>query len=378
MLASACIGTPFLLKFLQKTPPKIFSCVSPKRKTLAREINVTGQLEIKDSLKIGTLVAGTVEAIFVSEGQQVAKGTVLAKINNGKQDVEVQLTRAESEQIAALLLYQKNHFSRIKELHLENFVSQDEFELERSKLSELESRHQAALARLQRAEIEFGNTEIRAPRDGKITAIRVTEGQTVTATLEATVLFELASDVTALQAVFEVDEADVAWIEPGQEVELELCSKSDAQLKTKIDTVGLTPRIKNGITFFKVFASISDPEQHLRAGTSVSGIITTSKIFDALTLPGQVFYLATEAVTAAAAQLKYKVFELPAQKTHRHKKFIWIFNTDTFEQKEIETGINDNVDFQILSELSEKTQVLQDIDEKNLNEELFKKAFKKL
>lgn len=371
-------SAPFLYKFLKKPDKKVFLTTKPTTKTISRVVDSSGTLEIKDNLKIGSLIAGVVRKVLVEENEKVHQGQVLAIIDNGKEDCEVLLLRAEADQVRGKMIYQKNHFKRVKELHMEGFVSQDDFELERSKLVELEGRLHAAKARLKKAKIEFENTRIKAPKDGTVTAVRVTEGEAVTASLDATVLFELASDISAMQAVFQIEESDIAWIKKGQDLTLSFEGGYEQEIAGSVGKIGFTPRTKSGVTYFKVFVDVSDPDKKLRSGITVNASIITDKQADALSVPGQVFYMSDEAVGALGKALEYQVRPVSKKKAVTSgNKYLWTVSGRSFVQKEVSVGINDNVSFHVMSGVNPGDEVVIDIDEKNINEDTFKRAFKR-
>lgn len=371
-------ATPFAFKFLKKSDSQVYLTAKPLKKTISRVVDASGTLEIKDSLKIGSLIAGVVRKVFVEENEKVIKGQILAIMDNGKEDSDVLLFKAEADQIRGKLIYQKNHFKRIQELHMDGFVSQDDFELERSKLVELEGRLQAAKARLKKAKIEYENTRIKAPKDGRVTAVRVTEGEAVTASLDATVLFELASDISAMQAVFQIEESDIAWIKVGQDLTLTFEGGQQDEMSVVVSKIGFTPRTKSGVTYFKVFVDVNNSGGTLRSGTTVNASIVTAKADGALSVPGQVFYMSDQAVKAMGKTLQYTVTTIEKKKpVTANNKYLWTVNGRNFTQKEISVGINDNVNYQVLSGVSTSDEVIVDIDEKNINEETFKRAFKR-
>lgn len=372
------LGIPIFLKLSFKDGKLIYQTTRPKIKTISKVIDSCGVLEVKDSLKIGSLVSGIVKKVLVDEGQNVKKGQVLALIDNGKEDTDVELCKAEIFGLSGKVIFQRNHFARIKELFMEGFVSQDEFELERGNLIDIEGRLRISKIKLQKAKLEFENTKIKAPEDGVVGIVGVTEGEAVTSSLNATVLFEMASDLSCLQAVFQVDETDIAWIVAGQEVTLTFECGQTIILSGKISKIGFSPRTKNGIVTFKVFVDVKDEAGKLRPGTSVGASIITAKASDALTLPGQAFYLTETAVCAAGKKLNYQVLPLEEKKaTSGNKKTIWTVSGKKIIEKELVVGISDGVSYQIISGIDLGCDVVIDIDEKNINDELFKKAFKK-
>ena len=75
-------------------------------------------------------------------------------------------------------------------------------------------------AALAKAERNLSYATITSPIDGVVIDRAVEEGQTVAAGFETPTLFTIAADLTQMQVVADVDEADIGGVEEGQRVSI--------------------------------------------------------------------------------------------------------------------------------------------------------------
>src|SRR6185369_4371740 len=72
---------------------------------------------------------------------------------------------------------------------------------------------QQAAAALQLAEVNLAHTTITSPIDGIVVSRDVNVGQTVAASLSAPTLFTIANDLTKMQVIANIDQADIGLVE---------------------------------------------------------------------------------------------------------------------------------------------------------------------
>ena len=94
-------------KFFVPPQKKLYKTEYPKKRNIYQIIHATGTLEIKDHIKIGSLVGGTIKDIYVEENEYVKKGQLLTEIDNGKSDTDVKEKEGEVEYI------QMDHFASV-------------------------------------------------------------------------------------------------------------------------------------------------------------------------------------------------------------------------------------------------------------------------
>jgi len=141
------------------------------------EANTT--LEADKDVVILPKVGGTVERIFVKEGQKVSKGDILIKIDDG--EIKASLNKAESDLKAIEANYEntKKMYDRRKDLAKENLVSKEELSKLESSLKAYKAQIESIKANIELLRLRLSYTEVKAPFNGNIAEIFIDEGENV-------------------------------------------------------------------------------------------------------------------------------------------------------------------------------------------------------
>jgi len=185
-----------------RATPVAVATVAPR--DLARAVTVTGTIEPVRSIGVNSLLAGTVLALHVQEGDRVRGGQLLAEL-------DARETRAQFERAQAVLVNAQTVFERNQQLAANKIITDAEFEQSRSAYNVAKSD-----AELWRTRVEF--SRITAPSAGIVTAKLVEAGSAVSPNQR---VFDLA-DVSLLVVRVQVSELDVVYVQRGAEVDVVL------------------------------------------------------------------------------------------------------------------------------------------------------------
>lgn len=182
--------------------PVAVTTVAPR--DLARTVTVTGTVEPVRSIGVNSLLAGTVLALHVQEGDRVRTGQLLAEL-------DARETRAQFERAQAVLANAQTVFERNQQLAANKIITDAEFEQSRSAYDVAKSD-----AELWRTRVEF--SRITAPSAGVVTAKLVEAGTAVSPNQR---VFDIA-DVSLLVVRVQVSELDVVYVQREAEVDVVL------------------------------------------------------------------------------------------------------------------------------------------------------------
>ena len=112
--------------------------------------------------------------------------------------------------------YQKKNYERSKGLHEKSLISDTDFEQALYNYQKAKSSYDSSKASLAKAERNLAYATITSPIDGVVISRDVEAGQTVASGFETPTLFTIAADLTQMQVVADVDEADIGGIVEGQ------------------------------------------------------------------------------------------------------------------------------------------------------------------
>lgn len=371
--------------FTSQTKKEFFRVETPKKRDLYKTIYANGSLEIKDIIKIGSLVAGTIKKIYVQENIKVKKGQLLAIIDNGKEDTSVRIAQSDLNKAKLDVEYLEKNFTRQRKLFKQNQISKDFFEQIYRDYEKAKEEIKSKQAALEKEQIEFNNTKVYAPQDGVIVEVGITEGMKITTDLDATVLFQIATDITKMEATLEIDESDIGHIKIGQKTLFTVGTYIDKIFKGIVTDVGYSAKTKNGILSYQATVEVDNTNQILRPGMTVNAKIKVAKAKNCLSISSQAFQINSKILKKISKQINFKMIPIDKEKKKTFEKnhigqnsikYVWVVQDQTFEEREIQTNITDDNHFELKSGLSDSDQVLIDLKEDDEMTSLYEKMFK--
>ena len=213
-----------------------------------------GTVQASSTVAIHSQVDGELQDVLFTEGQQVKKGDVLARIEPRLYRAALDQAKAKRAQDAALLVAAEKYLTRFTALGLKNFVSQQDIEQQQAKVDQLKASIAADEAAIETAETQLDYTTIRAPNDGRVGIRLIDRGNLVRAsdagaittlvvTRPSAVLFTLpANNLDAVRAAMARGAVVVTAFDPDNHNAL-----SNGKLlliDNSIDTATATVRLK--------------------------------------------------------------------------------------------------------------------------------------
>lgn len=144
---------------------------------------------------------------------------------------------------------------------------------------------QQAQAALQLAEINLSHTTITSPIDGVVVSRDVDVGQTVAASLSAPTLFTIANDLTQMQVMANIDQADIGLVEQAKSVNFTVDAFPGMEFKGTIQQMRLNPQNVQNVVTYNVVIDVSNPEQKLKPGMTANLEITIDERNGVLKVP---------------------------------------------------------------------------------------------
>src|SRR5262249_1921840 len=133
--------------------------------------------------------------------------------------------RAGQAQAQAALKNAEADYARKSDLLRRQLIARSDADLALAARDQARAQVAAAAAGIQQqaaalasGQADLRNSVIRSPVDGVVINRAVNPGQTVAASLQTPVLFQIAEDLRQMQIILAVDEADIGQIRVGQAV----------------------------------------------------------------------------------------------------------------------------------------------------------------
>lgn len=177
------------------TPPAPKVTVAPVEEQLVTEYEeITGRVDATETVELRARVSGHLDAVRFQAGQLVRKGDVLFTIDPRWYRAQFDLATAQAGQARAHAGVAAREAQRADELLRASAISSEEAEARRSRALEADAALASAEAALVSARLDYENTDVRAPIDGRIGRALVTPGNLVSgAPGNATVLTTIIS-----------------------------------------------------------------------------------------------------------------------------------------------------------------------------------------
>lgn len=148
-----------------------------------------------------------------------------------------------------------------------------------------EAQVQQAAAALQLAQVNLAHTTITSPIDGIVVSRDVSVGQTVAASLSAPTLFTIANDLTKMQVIANIDQADIGLVENAKSVKFSVDAFPGKDFEGKIEQMRLNPQNVQNVVTYNVVIDVDNPEQKLKPGMTANLTVTIDERNNVLKVP---------------------------------------------------------------------------------------------
>ncbi len=327
-----------------------FETVAVAPANIMNSITATGTIEPVTSVTVGTQVSGIVSKLYVDYNSVVKKGQVIAELD--KTNLMSQLNTAKTQLATAQsqLNYQTTNFNRYKTLYQKGLVAADEYD--NAKLSYTQAKEQVASAKeeVQRAQTNLGYATITSPIDGVVLSKSVEEGQTVAASFSTPELFKIAQDLTNMQVVADVDEADIGDVKEGERVSFTVDAYPDDTFEGTVKQVRQEATTTNNVVTYEVVISAPNADLKLKPGLTANVTIYTAERKGVLSVQSKALRFTPQKETVG----KMKIVD----QTGNAKNKVWTIEGNNIVAHKVNIGMTDGTNTQILNGISAGTKVI--------------------
>ena len=324
-----------------------------QRQNIQKVVNAAGEVRAIQLVTVGAQVSGKIETLYVTVGQVVKKGDLIAEIDSTTQQNEVDINKAKLNSYEAQLAAAKvslkiaeKKYKRTQALRKQNAASaedledaEDAYETAKSKVTELDSTIKETEISLSTAETNLGYTKITAPLDGTIVSVPVKQGQTINAAMDTPTIVQIA-DLSQMEILIEISEGDISNIKPGVKVTYSILGALNNIYETTLKSIdpGLTLLTNNEYTevvgsdeaiYYYGRLVVPNDRGVLRIGMTTQNVIYEDSAEDVLTVPAT------------------------AIKNEGQGKFVEILTKNGVEKRSVVTGVSDGLNIEVKSGVKE-------------------------
>ncbi|KLE01617.1 efflux RND transporter periplasmic adaptor subunit [Aliarcobacter butzleri] len=265
-------------------------------------VSTTGNLNPTNSVEIGIEVSGTLKEIFVDFNDEVKAGQILAKIDTVKLQSQVDsstaalaIAVANQKESQVLLNNKKTLYDRTLNMYKNSggkYPSKNELDDTRFSYEAAIESLEAAKAKVLQAQSNLKTDKqnlekasVKSSIDGIVLNREVEVGQTLAATMSAPKLFTIAKDLTNMDLIVSIDEADVADIKKDLPVTFTVDAYPNKVFNGKVKQVRLNPVDTNGVVTYETVVSVDNEDLLLKPGMTATAKIITKESKNKLLIP---------------------------------------------------------------------------------------------
>lgn len=262
-------------------------------------ISATGTLAAISTVDVGSQISGQVTEVLVDFNDRVEAGQVIARIDPSTYEAQIAQgnaaigsARASLATAEATLRNAEADHARKAELAAQQLVARGD--LDQARAARDQARAQVAAAHAQVAQqqaatrttrLNLQRTVIRSPVDGVVLTRSIEPGQTVAASLQAPVLFQIAEDLSRMEIVLAIDEADIGQVKPGQDVAFTVDAFPERRFRGEVQQVRLSATNTSNVITYPVVVTVDNADGALLPGLTVNAEIEVARRDGVLKVP---------------------------------------------------------------------------------------------
>lgn len=317
-----------------------------------------GQVYAEELIEVGAQATGRVDKLYVSLGQKVKKGDLIANIdatqqNNALKDEEAnyQMLQAQYDIKKIQLKQTQAEFDKQKQAFDADLLSKIDYSKAKSALQTAqkemlvnESQLQQARLKIATAKTNLGYTRITAPIDGVVVSIVTKQGQTINAAQSSPTIIKLAKlDTVQIKAKF--SEADIPKLKVGMKAYFYILGLPTQKFEATLDALELAPisdgSTNSGAVYYYGLLSVPNPNHQLYIGMNANVTVLIAQNPKALLIP----------ITALGKQVGANEYEVQVIDDEKSK-------TPNISTRTIKIGINNKINAEVLSGLQQGEKVI--------------------
>jgi HlyD family secretion protein len=319
--------------------------VEVKKGDIAEKALAVGTIEPEKEIKVKSTISGIVAAVYFKVGDQIEKDKPLYKISPNPTPLEYVEARRNVEVAQILMEKIRNERDRKVKMFKAQLVSESEMEDNESRYNEAFLRYQISQERfelLEKGRIQMVNRSVdsivKSPMSGIVLQQSAFEGDAVVPLTNFQPGTEMCSmaDMSLLRFKGKVDEIDVGKLLPGMIADIQVGALLDTKVAGRLERIYPKAEKEGNATMFGLEIAIIDAGKvTLRAGYSATAYLKIKDKKNILVIPERLI-----------------TFE-------NDKRFVETMRDGNITRKEVQVGLSDGLNIEIISGLKAGEQVVE-------------------
>lgn len=339
------------------------------RASITNVVTATGTVEPVTEVDVGTQVSGIIDKLYVDYNDVVTAGQLIAEMDKVTLEAELQSATAQLDKSKSGYEYQQKNYARSKVLFEKKLISDTEYETATYNYEQAKANYEESQASMVKVRRNLEYATITSPINGVVINKAVEEGQTVAAGFETPTLFTIAADLTKMQIIADVDEADIGSVQDGQRVSFTVDAYPNDVFEGKVEQIRLgessdsstsssSSSSSSTVVTYEVVISADNPDLKLKPRLTANITIYTMERNDVLSIPNKALRFIADASMLEPLGL---TVENPTMQAPEGKRLVWVEEGTQLKPKAITVGSSNNNVTEVVDGLQEGEIVAVDL-----------------
>src|SRR6059058_1754491 len=272
----------FVVRECRNSGAATYQTATVTRGPITQAVTATGTLNPVINVQVGSQVSGNIAKLFADFNSKVKAGDVVAQIDPALFQATVTQAEGDLANAQAALELAKVNATRTQELFTRKTSSQADLDQAMASLHQAEANVKIKQGALDKAKADLEHCTITSPIDGVVISRNVDVGQTVAASLQAPVIFQIANDLTKMQIDSNVAEADIGVVEVDQNVDFTVDAFPMRTFHGKVVQVRNAPITVQNVVTYDTVIGVDNKDLKLKPGMTANVSIIVAHKDDVL------------------------------------------------------------------------------------------------
>jgi HlyD family secretion protein len=340
------------------------------RGPITQLVTATGTLNPVVNVQVGSQVSGNIAKLFADFNSEVKAGQTVALIDPVLFQAAVTQAEGDLASAQAALELAKLNAARTQKLFVEKNSAQQDVDSATASLHQAEATVKLKQGAVDKAKADLDHCTITSPIDGVVISRSVDVGQTVAASLQAPVIFQIANDLTKMQIDSNVAEADVGAVEIGQDVDFTVDAFPTRTFHGKVVQVRNAPITVQNVVTYDTVIGVENKDLKLKPGMTANVSIIIEHKDNVLELKNAALRFRPPEAAAAPRSASAQADGPPragsspsgqrptGAREPRPERTVYVLSFGRPKPAQIKTGISDGVVTEVTEGLKEGDQVV--------------------
>ena len=358
----------FIVRECRNSGAAAYQTATVTRGPITQAVTATGTLNPVVNVQVGSQVSGNIAKLFADFNSEVKAGQTVAQIDPMLFQAAVTQAEGDLASAQAALELAKVNATRTEQLFKQKISSQQDLDQAMANLHQAEANVKIKEGALDKAKADLDHCTITSPIDGVVISRSVDVGQTVAASLQAPVIFQIANDLAKMQIDSNVAEADVGMVQVGQDVDFTVDAFPTQTFHGKVVQVRNAPITVQNVVTYDTVIGVSNPDLKLKPGMTANVSIIIARKDNVLQIknaalryrpadagPPPSQSTASQGGSRPAGAMRQGMGRLE-QKTS--ERTVYLLSGSRLTPVQIKTGISDGVVTEVVEGLKEGNLVV--------------------